>query len=232
MSGRTSSTKFLKHWSESKAARDAIKKVSPESWQQLNEAWIARNINRHVYGKVSPQSGRAAVQLRGDKFIDFLADNKSAVEDMFGTGGYEGLENLGYYLKHSETYGRGARQFPLVEAGGRLATEVWALGPAGATGAEMLGFNLVHQLMAPNSILNRALIAAPRIARPIMDRPGMLGALTQVPEGDRQRLIGPLGFSPGHLTEEMQLNESPGLGPKPPVFKDRIPSFMKPPSPF
>ena len=234
MSGRTSSTKFLKHWSESKAARDAIKEISPQSWQELNEAWIARNINRHVYGKVNPESGRAAVQLRGDKFVDFLSDNKSAVEDMFGTSGYEGLQNLGYYLKHSESYGRGARQMPLFEAAGRLGTEVWALGPAGATSAEMIGFTLVHQLMAPNSILNRALITAPRVARTVMDRPGTLGAaVTQMP-GAEQPVTGPLGFSPGQLTDEMRLNEPAGLGPTPPVFspQDRIPSFLKPPSPF
>lgn len=190
---------FLKYWSESPVAREAIKKIDPKVWQDLNEGWMAQNVDRFVYG-AKGFDGARPVKLDGDGLLSFLGQQKKVVEEMFGEQGYEGLRNLGFYIKYSQAYKGAPKDMGFIEGGTRLAGEVYTLGPFGATLGEGIGGTLVHQLMSPGSVLNRVLgvsrhPATRSAARAFVDRPAIAAA-------------GPLGFAPSDLFRQDAVTEN------------------------
>ena len=197
--------KFLTKWSQSKRTRDAVKKLDPAMWRNLNEAWIGRNVDRFLATR-DAQGTVTKVINDGKSLRGFMQSNKDDVLDMIGENGYETMINFTHYLDATKNYigkvedigwweqtAKGIGKGTVGAAGGamfaggaglpaRLGAAAGGVISVGAT--ELVGGIIVQQLLKPNSIKN---IVFGRGVPAIAKRPSLLGGPLSFEEQKQQR---------------------------------------------
>jgi hypothetical protein len=183
MMNSNSPGQFLKFWSENKVARHAVKDVLPETADDLNKAWLGKNIERYIYGK----NGRDldVINIRGDDLLEFMDGMSDDIIDMFGQDGYDSIRNLGFYLKYAGDYGGKVAGDTPMRVMGQLGAETFMLGGK-AIPIEGGGYMLVHEIMKPNSALNLIFSGVDKAARTVAKKVNPQAAGENLP-GQQQR---------------------------------------------